>query len=297
VTPVFNQANFVGETVESVLRQDYPNIEYIVIDDGSTDDSWSVVHALAQAHPGRFQLVRQENVGQAETLNRGWARARGEVLAYLSSDDLLHPQAVSQMVAALRDKPDVMVAYCDFRLIDASGQRMAEVRTEDFSLERLRDHLVCQPGPGAFFRRDVFIHAKGWNPALRQVPDFEFWLRAADTGGFLRVPLVLADYRVHDESASFRPMVVERADEIVRVVSAYWSKEKLESVEDARFAQGMSLVISAMNHAQSGRAALAFRRLWAGLRTCPALGLQLIVWRRLVSGFFRRAYYRLGAGS
>jgi O-antigen/teichoic acid export membrane protein/GT2 family glycosyltransferase len=295
VTPVYNQEAFVEETVRSVLAQRYPCIEYIVIDDGSTDGSLARLRQLEAEFPGRFQLLTQPNAGQAATLNRGWALARGEVLAYLSSDDRLHPDAVSRMVEALQAAPDVAVAYCDFSLIDAAGQRMVDVQTEDFSASRLRDHLVCQPGPGAFFRREVFESVGGWDAALRQVPDFEFWLRASQLGPFLRVPLVLADYRVHDESASFRPMPEARADEIVLVVRRHLMGEGRPA--PGRFAMGMALVISAMNHAQSGRARLALARLGAGLRACPPIGLQLIVWRRLLSGFFRRSYYRLGASA
>lgn len=293
VTPVYNQADFVAETVQSVLGQDYPRIEYIVIDDGSSDGSAAVLQQLSAHHPGRFTLITQSNAGQAATLNRGWAMAKGEVLAYLSSDDRLHPQAVSRMVRALQAAPEVAVAYCDFSLIDSRGDRMADVMTEDFSETRLRDHLVCQPGPGAFFRRAVYASAGGWDANLRQVPDFEFWLRASQSGPFLRVPLLLADYRVHDESASFRPMSEARADEIVTVVRRHICLP--DAAPRNHFAMGMALVISAMNHAQSGRVRMAFQRLREALRVHPAIGLQLIVWRRIVSGFFRRSYYRLGS--
>lgn len=291
VTPVFNQQAFVAETVRSVLAQDYEAIEYIVIDDGSTDRSLEVLRALEREFPGRFQLISQANYGQAATLNRGWSQATGEVLAYLSSDDRLHPEAVSRMVSALLRHPEVAVAYCDFSLIDTHGDRMAEVQTEDYSEARLRKHLVCQPGPGAFFRRSVYEAVGGWDARLRQVPDFEFWLRASRVAPFLRVPYPLAEYRVHDESASFRPMPELRADEIVRVVEHHLMSGQIRG----HFAMGMALAISAMNHAQSGRARLALARLLAALRMHPAVGLQLIVWRRVLSGFFRRSYYRLGA--
>lgn len=293
VTPVYNQEAFVAETVRSVLSQDYAAIEYIVIDDGSTDSSLQVLRGLEQEFPGRFQLISQANCGQAATLNRGWALATGDILAYLSSDDRLHPEAVSRMVSALLKNPGVAVAYCDFCLIDASGERMTDVQAEDYSEARLRKHLVCQPGPGAFFLRSVYEAVGGWDAGLRQVPDFEFWLRASRHAPFLRVPYPLAEYRVHDESASFRPMPQARADEIVRVVEHHLNSGQMRG----HFAMGMALAISAMNHAQSGRARLAFVRLLAALRTHPAVGLQMIVWRRVLSGFFRRSYYRLGTAT
>ena len=124
VTPVYNQAEYLAATMESVLAQDYPALEYIVIDDGSSDASLALAQRLAAAHPGRITVLTQANAGQAATLNRGWGLARGEILAYLSSDDCLCPGAVTAMVHALRAQPAASVAYCDFWLIDAHGKRL-----------------------------------------------------------------------------------------------------------------------------------------------------------------------------
>lgn len=287
VTPVYNQAGFLAATIESVLAQTYPNIEYIVVDDGSTDNSLEV----AQRYGDRVRVVSQQNAGQAAALNAGWGSSRGEILAYLSSDDRLLPDAVSTMVRALQRRPDCSVAYCDFWLIDADGQRMQAVRTEEFSDYRLRVHLVCQPGPGAFFRREVFDRTGGWDAGLRQVPDYEFWLRASRYGAFQRVPYALAEYRIHEESASFRSMSVVRADEIIQVTAQH---ANAVSDSEARMAAvARSFAISAMNHAQSGRPHTAVRRALGAVKRHPATVLELMLWRRIMSGFFRRAYYRL----
>lgn len=293
VTPAHNQGAYLRETMLSVLAQDYPALEYIVIDDGSTDETWAVAQAVAAEHAGRVQVVTQVNAGQSATLNRGWGMARGAMLGYLSSDDRLEPDAVSGLVAALQATPACAVAYGDFRIVDAQGRFIRLAQAPAFDRRALLEDLVCAPGVGALFRREVFERTGGWDVQRRQVPDFEFWLRASRSGPFLRVPMLLADYRVHDESASFRPMPEARADEIVRVVQRHLCSP--QAPQRGRFAMGMALVISAMNHAQSGRARIAFRRLREALGTHPAIGLQLIVWRRVLSGFFRRSYYRLGA--
>lgn len=287
VTPVYNQADYLAETIESVLAQAYPNIEYIIVDDGSTDGSLEV----AQRYADRVTVISQKNAGQAAALNAGWGASRGEILAYLSSDDRLLPGAISTMVAALQASKECSVAYCDFWLIDADGQRMKAVRTEEFSEFRLRVHLVCQPGPGAFFRRQVFDRTGGWDARLRQVPDYEFWLRASRFGGFLRVPYALAEYRIHEESASFRSMSVTRADEIIQVTAQHGSSLADSAARMAAMAR--SFAISAMNHAQSGRPHTAVRRALGAVKRHPATVLELMLWRRIMSGFFRRAYYRL----
>src|SRR6185436_16378340 len=118
VTPTYNQAEFLAATLDSMLGQDYPNIEYIVLDDGSTDNTPEV---LAR-YNGRVNWERQANMGQSRTLNKAWAQARGEYLGYLSSDDLLLPHAISTLVKTLQSQPDAVVAYCDFDLIDGNGR-------------------------------------------------------------------------------------------------------------------------------------------------------------------------------
>jgi len=291
ITPVYNQAEYLATTMDSVLAQDYAALEYIVIDDGSSDDSLAVAQRLAAANPGRVTVLTQANAGQAAALNHGWALAQGEILAYLSSDDRLCPGAVTAMVKAMQTSSNAPVAYCDFWLIDAKGRRLREVKTEDFDAERLAVDLVCQPGPGAFFRRSLFDQIGGWNPALRQVPDFEFWLRAVNQGDFVRVPRSLAEYRIHEGSASFRVMPVARAEEIIGVVSGFWAARSAQGGRAHSMAKALS--IAAKNHAQAGRVFTALRRFAQALVQRPALALELTMWRQLLAGFLRRLYYQL----
>lgn len=295
VTPVYNQAEYLAATMRSVLAQDYPALEYIVINDGSTDDSLAVARSVAAEHPGRVTIIDQPNAGQAAALNHAWSQARGEVLAYLSSDDCLLPDAVSRSLEALQAAPSASVVYCDFHLIDAEGRRMREVRTEDFDATRLTVDLVCQPGPGAFFRRRVFDETGGWQASLRQVPDFEFWLRAHRFGPFVRVPALLAEYRIHEASASFRVMPPARAQEIFQVVTAYW-KDGADAdpgqARAARRARARACAFVAKNHAQSGRAMDALSWFGSALRLRPGLALELGIWRQLIVGFARRTWYQ-----
>lgn len=174
VTPAYNQAEYLAAAMTSVLEQDYPALEYIVIDDGSRDDTLAVARAVAETHPERVQVLTQANAGQAATLNRGWAMARGEILAYLSSDDALCPGAVRTMVQALQSRPEVGVAYCDFWLVDPQGRRVRAHVSQEFDVQAMQVGLVCHPGPAAFFRRSVFETTGGWDVRRRQVPDFEF---------------------------------------------------------------------------------------------------------------------------
>ena len=286
VTPAFNQAEYLVQTIESVLAQNYPRLEYIVLDDGSSDDT----PAILARYEGRIRHERHANVGQARTLNKGWKMARGSLIGYLSSDDCLHPQAVSRLVLTLANRPDAMVAYCDFELIDAAGRAFRTVRTEDYNAMRLHVDLVCQPGPGALFRREVFDLTGGWAEDLRQVPDFEFWLRASVLGCFVRVPEVLANYRIHEESASFAAAPAERSMEIVRVMEAYWEGQAGKKVGRSMAAAHL---IAAKSHAQSGRLSASILQ-WLQAVSCqPATLWSPAAWRKLLSGLSRRAAYQI----
>lgn len=113
VTPTHNQAKYLAETIESVLSQTYPNIEYIVLDDGSTDNTQEILKKFG----GRIRHERHANIGQARTLNKGWSLCKGKYIGYLSSDDLLYPNAVTELVALLEKDHSVVCAFPDSNLI------------------------------------------------------------------------------------------------------------------------------------------------------------------------------------
>ena len=286
VTPAYNQAAYLQETIESVLGQDYPALEYIVLDDGSIDSTPEILRRC----DARVRWERHENMGQARTLNKGWQMSKGEFIGYLSSDDRLRPDAVSSLVKALQGNARSVVAYCDFDLIDGSGKKIRTVATEEFDRKRLTEDLICQPGPGALFRRTVLDAIGGWREDLRQVADFEFWLRAASLGDFVRVSNALAQFRIHDGSASFRAISPARSMEIVETMAAYWAGNRGSA---ARRSLARANIIASRSHAQSGRPVQSLQRLLTALRIHPASALQAKTWTPLVSGMLRRAYYKL----
>ncbi|MEZ9424129.1 glycosyltransferase family 2 protein [Vibrio lentus] len=283
ITPTYNQAEYLPETIESVLLQDYPNIEYIVIDDGSTDNTISVL----DKYKGKVRFISHENMGQANTLNKGWSIANGEYLAYLSSDDKLNKNAISELVAAAKEAGIISVVYPDFNLIDDKSNIIRECKTENFDKERMTVDLVCQPGPGALFSRELFYRLSGWNSELRQTPDFDFWIRSVDLATFKRVPKNLAEYRIHESSASFSRMSIERADEIINVMSSYWSGER------NNISLSNAYLLSTRQHAQAGRYVLSFKRLVKAFELHPKNIFIFSNWKMIFSGSVRRYVYIL----
>ena len=148
VIPTYNAAEFLNESIDSVLNQDYPNIELIVLDDGSTDETQKV---LKNYPKGSFYWNSHPNMGQSATLNKGWEIAKGSILSYLSADDILLPNAVKISVENLRNLNNVVMTYCDYMLMDSGSQDIRRVVAPDFSYEKLVSEIIVQPGPGVFF--------------------------------------------------------------------------------------------------------------------------------------------------
>ena len=217
VTPVYNQARFLGATINSVLAQTYPAIEYHVIDDGSTDDTPSVIAGFGD----RIRSDRQTNQGQSAALNRGWREGRGRYLAYLSGDDLLAPDAIARMVGALEADPALMCAYPDSDLIDARGSVLATGVCAPFDLERLIVHGRNPIGPGAVFRADAFERLGGWRTDVTLGADRHFWARMAALGRIGFVPERLAGYRVHRRALSRARASAAHARDLLTVLGDY----------------------------------------------------------------------------
>lgn len=198
VTPCFNSAPFLRECIESVLAQDYPHIEYIVMDGGSTDET----PAILERYRDRIARVHSApDFGQAQAINRGLAEAQGEIVAFLNADDAYLPGAVGQAVRAFAAHPEAAVVYGNAYHIDADGATVAPYPTQDFDRASLaRSCFICQPA--AFVRRQAFERAGSMNPSLHYVLDYDLWLRLAAFGAFVRIEPFLAKSRIHQGSKS-----------------------------------------------------------------------------------------------
>jgi glycosyltransferase involved in cell wall biosynthesis len=264
VIPVFNGAEYIEEAIDSVLGQDYPNVELIVLDDGSTD---STAHIL-RGYEGKFFWETHENMGQANTLNKGFHMARGELLTYLSADDTLLPNAVTTSVECLMEHEDIVLTYCDYYLINSNSDVTRRVYTPNFNYHDMVTKIICSPGPGAIFRRRALEITGSWDSRLRQVPDYDFWLRLGLCGRFLRIPEPLAKFRVHDKSQSYEEPDEKRSEEIIHVMNRYFELHGVpESImASKRRTMSNANIIAARFHLRAGRYGLMFAHLSTGVR-------------------------------
>lgn len=251
VTPVYNQASFLPETIDSVLAQDHPNLEYIVLDDGSTDDTPRILEQYGD------QIVhhRHENMGQAKTLNRGWGMARGAFLGYLSADDLLFPEAISRLSFLLEHDSSIACVFPDAHLIDEQARVIKKNVCRPFDLAELVVRQECHIGPGALFRRSDYELVGGWQSDLRLAPDREFWIRLASQGRIQMCEEVLASYRMHRRSISYRDVSEDVSREYIRVLDDYFCGVSVPADIAARRdeAYGYAHLLVARNCFRAGR--------------------------------------------
>lgn len=223
VIPTYNRSRYLGGTIDSVLAQDHPAVEVIVVDDGSADDTPGVLARYA----GKVAAIRQPNSGQGVAVNRGLAASRGEYLTLVSDDDPLLPGALSTLVDVLETRLDALVAYPDWLIIDPAGVRVARITGFEYSLDDMvRDHL-CYPGPCALFRRKALELAGGWDTRWRWVADYDFWLRIGLHGPMVHVPETLATWRRHPEAATVAAPRLAMAREQVNVIEEFFRRDDL----------------------------------------------------------------------
>lgn len=198
VTPSYNQDRFLEETLLSVARQDYPWIEHIVVDGGSTDASADIIRRH-ESHLAEW--LSEPDAGQASAIAKGFRIAKGDVLAWLNADDLLMPSAASVAVRELTRDPELSVVYGDRLEIDAKGNVLAAVQLPAHRDAMFRRHFTI-PQETAFFRRAHYEAVGGVNAELQFAMDFDLWVRLSTAGPMRHVPLFLGCYRRHDKSKS-----------------------------------------------------------------------------------------------
>jgi glycosyltransferase involved in cell wall biosynthesis len=188
-----NYGRFLPEAIESAFGQDYPELEVLVVDDGSTDDSLEV----ARRFEDRARILTQENQGLARTCNRGAREAGGELFAFLSADDRFEPSYVSELASALERQPDAAFAYCAARLFGAESGMMPSRPFSAFSLIRGRNYV----NGSALTRRTAYLEAGGYPEDLPEgaFDDWDFWLTMVEHGHRgTYVPKPLLHWRRHE---------------------------------------------------------------------------------------------------
>ncbi|TFZ03664.1 glycosyltransferase [Ramlibacter humi] len=197
VTPSWNTGPYIGDTLRSVQAQDYPRVEHLVLDSGSTDETDAVLARFPSIH-----LVRPAPAGLVPKVNLGFAMARGDVVGWLCSDDYYLPGAIGKAVDVLRNNPDVGLVYCNDLLVDSRGVEMRRVRSRQVTHSELVLDRNWVPHATVFMRREALDLAGPLDPRYPMVCDWDLWIRMSK-----RFPILFVDdwwgaFRVRDDQRS-----------------------------------------------------------------------------------------------
>lgn len=199
ITPSYNQAKFLEATIDSVLAQDYPRIEYIVVDGGSTDGCLDILEKYSD-HIDTW--ISEPDSGQTDAINKGFDRASGEIFAWLNSDDVYQPGAVSEAVAYLQGHPEVGMVYGQADFIDETGKWIGRFNAAQTDYQKLRKGNVHIPQQSTFFRSRLWKLVGPLDTSFYFAMDYDLWVRIACLSPIAYVPRSWASFRLHGEAKS-----------------------------------------------------------------------------------------------
>jgi glycosyltransferase involved in cell wall biosynthesis len=238
VTPSLNQGKFIRATIESVLSQGYPDLDYRVQDGGSTDGTLT----LLRTYEERVPFVSEKDAGQADAINKGLSRATGEVLAYLNSDDILTPGALAAVGEAFASDPNLMLVWGRASYLNEVGAPVSPYLVRSDAVERLADAcFIAQPA--AFFRRKVWEEIGPFDASLHHTMDYDYWLRIAERyprSSMRFLDRELAGCRMHADAKTVAgwSRALDEIMELVKrrtgYVSLWWCVAKWDHLTDGR---------------------------------------------------------------
>lgn len=235
IVPSYNHAPYLRECIDSVLSQDYPALELVVVDDGSSDDSLEIL----RSYGSRLTLLQQHRGRQARARNLALQVATGEFLAFLDSDDRYRPGRIAHAMAVFAAHPETDLTWSDYRLIDREGRPIGEQAWRgggsDFALDLLAGNPICNAT--VTVRRRVIEAIGGFDESVPRVCDGAAWYQVAARGHrFRHLPEALVDYRMHgaNDSADFARMTHDRDLALVSGARAYFDAGRVPDVATAR---------------------------------------------------------------
>jgi len=257
ITPSYNQAVFLDYTIRSVLGQDYPDLEYLIIDGASTDGSQEIIRKYGN------QLawwVSEPDSGQAEAINKGFRKATGDVIAWLNSDDIYAPGAIATAVKVLSENPELGLVYGDAVSFDQDGLPLNDLAFDDWGLEDLvAFNIICQPA--VFMRRSALEAAGYLDETYHLLLDHHLWLRIARAVKIKHVPEVWAFARHHADAKNVS-QALKFGEEAYRLLDWMGTQPDFAKIIAAN-----QRTVLAMAHRFNGRYLLDGEQVWAALKS------------------------------
>jgi len=281
ITPSFNQARFLEQTMRSVLEQDYPNIEYLVADGASTDGS---VDLIRKYEKKLAWWISEKDAGQADAINKGLSRAKGEIVAWLNSDDYYMPGTVASAVKALMEHPQAGFVFGNVRVVAEDESIINQLTYGDWGLADLMAFRIIGQ-PAVFMRREVLERAGSLDLSYHLLLDHQLWIRVAMEGKMVYVPQLWASAHYYDDCKNLS-MAAGFGSEAKRIVQWMQSNPRLTGVytENRRRILAGAERLNAFYLLDAKEYAPAFRAYWKAFWLSPAVVMP--EWYRMVYAFF-----------
>ncbi len=221
ITPSYNQASFLGNTIKSVLEQTYPNIEYIVVDGGSDDASVDII----KTHADRIAYwVSEPDQGQSDAIRKGFEHASGDILAWLNSDDVLSLDAVERAVGFFEKNPDIDFVYGNRLAVDEQGRVLYKKRMLPSGAMSVYLSMVLGQ-ESCFWRRELYDRVGGVNPERFFSMDYELFSKMAQQGRFKYCPGIWGGFRIHASSRTMKEYATFGKKDVAEVQQSVWGKQ------------------------------------------------------------------------
>ncbi len=218
VTPTYNMAEFLEETIESVLSQNYPNLDYVVMDGGSKDGTVEIL----RKYDGKLRWCSERDGGQGDAINKGWHALSGDIFAYINADDTYLPNALPTVAGHFKRNPGVGMIYGEAYHVEVTGKIIDRYPTQPFDLETLNNQCyICQPA--AFLLREAYANAGMIDVNMHYALDYDLWIRVAKRYGVRKVDEYYATSRMHmdNKTLSSRRKVYQEIISTVRREYSY----------------------------------------------------------------------------
>lgn len=198
ITPSFQQGQFIERTIQSVINQRIGDLEYVICDGGSSDNTLTIL----QSYSGTLNWISEPDQGQAHAVNKGLAMTKGDIIAWINSDDIYYPQALKYVIDFFTANPNISAVYGQADWIDENNNIIAPYPTQDWNYKHLtKECYLCQPT--VFFRRSLVERLGNLDTSLHYCMDYELWLRYGQIVPFIHVPIKLAGSRLYVNNKTF----------------------------------------------------------------------------------------------
>ncbi len=292
ITPSFNQAAFLDATIRSVLAQDYADKEYIIVDGASSDGSLDIIRSHSK---DLAWWISESDHGQAEAINKGMLRARGDIVAWINSDDFYLPNAISEAVRIFEESPELGLVFGDALSVDENGAPFNSLIFNDSTFRDLLGfRIICQPA--VFMRRDLFIQAGMMEETFHYMLDHHLWLRIGRLAPIRHAPRLWAAARIH-AAAKNNAQASGFARETSRVLA--WLEENPEYSQyinsDRNYIRGGAYRLEGRYYLDGNDYASSIRYYGKALLYRPAYAMSH--WRRIFYAFLGMIRLQRIAGS